>query len=340
MKYIELFLKEQKRLKKRGRCLHFEAGHRCNKIINAHSVQKSLIITNIADNGHIYTFNSNIGSLKKNSGKIVVNKIGVKKVFTFLGFCKLHDNKLFEEIDNFPLQPTNKQVFLYAYRSLCRELFVKENSLVHLEKQIEFFKNSNQKNNKKKLNLLKIYKRGAFKGFNDLKYHKKLYDNSFKDRRYEDIRYVIFTSKKKPTILFSGLKYPDYDYLGRRLQDLSNTIKRLELITFCSAPMLSGWGIVFAWHRSSSKICIPYLKSLATSMQNKKLSNLLFRLVISNCENLAISPEWWNNLTKEKRNQILARINAIYLPTLSTYLTKGLEDISGWEFEYVIDKMH
>src|SRR5574337_1945141 len=57
----------------------------------------------------------------------------INKVSTFLGFCKYHDNNLFKPIDDQYLIPTDQQVLLYAYRSLSRELFVKENVLNNLK---------------------------------------------------------------------------------------------------------------------------------------------------------------------------------------------------------------
>jgi hypothetical protein len=86
------------------------------------------------------------------------------------------------------------------------------------------------------------------------------------------------------------------------------------------------------------------MRSLATMIYNNPelLSDYLFRLVISNCENFAISPKWWTNLEKEKQNKILERLNltADNLEiTEHSYLMKGLEGISDWKFESVISNI-
>ncbi len=83
----------------------------------------------IADKSHAYGFPTDIGAVIKNKGNLTLEKRGINKISTFLGFCKKHDNDFFKLIDNEALLPTNHQIFLYAYRSLCRELFVKENAL-------------------------------------------------------------------------------------------------------------------------------------------------------------------------------------------------------------------
>ena len=43
-----------KRAQKSGRCLHYDSGKRCNKIINAHSIQKMGVLSEIPEDGHVY----------------------------------------------------------------------------------------------------------------------------------------------------------------------------------------------------------------------------------------------------------------------------------------------
>jgi hypothetical protein len=336
---LNKFLKEQKQLSQKGRCLHFDSDKRCNEIINAHSIQKNQSLSAIADNGHVYVVSSEIGDLKKNNGNITYKKRGVNKVSTFLGFCKQHDNELFEPIDNFALIPTDQQVFLYAYRSLCRELFVKENSLDLINGQINGIQQ-----NKAIRELSEAFKVGTEFGLNNLKDIKRRYDNSLQENSYSDMQYVLFISKQKPCIAFSGLFYPDYDFMGSQLQDLGNRETDLELITMCSAPMDNDeWGFLFAWHKSNSNVCVDFMRSLATIVyDNKNLGDFLFRLAMSNCENLAISPQWWEKLSASNKEQIslrassMADLMSIIEPH---YLMKGLEGIVQWEFESVISNM-
>jgi hypothetical protein len=334
------FIYNQKKLTKKGRCLHYDNGTRCNEFIKAHSIQKNKSLTSIADNGHVYIISDAISSLKKNNGMLTFEERGINQVSTFLGFCKRHDNELFEPIDNYYLIPADQQVLLYAYRSLCREYFVKENSFVLIKKQLENIPEQKFVNN-----VLSAYVEGTSFGFENLKRHKANYDKTLIRNSYSDVRYVIFISKQKPTIVFSGLFYPEFDFCGRMLQNLRDHTKELQLITFCSGAMDNGWAYLFAWHNTSSNICVEFMRSLATMIYDNPelLCDYLFRLVISNCENLAISPTWWINLEKEKKNKILERVNLTadnFEITERSYLMKGLEGMSDWKFESVLSKMN
>lgn len=224
---ISYHLKNFKRFSQKGRCLHFDKGRRCNEIIKAHSIQKNNSLSEISHNGHIYKADSSIGTLKNNNGRVVYRKYGINKVSTFLGFCKKHDNELFEPIDNSVLIPTDQQIALYAYRSLCRELFVSENALNSAKCNIE--KGIPQEAISE---LMKGYVKGKSFGYQNLLKHKSDFDNTLSHGTYYDIRYVIFISKQNLTVAFSGLFYPDFDFSGRQLQDLSDQNSKLSLIAF------------------------------------------------------------------------------------------------------------
>lgn len=333
------WLTKQKQLKQKGRCLHYDSGIKCNEIIGAHSIQKNQSLSAIADNGKVYTISGDFSDLKKHVG-IIYKKRGIEtQVSVFRGFCQQHDNELFEPIDNSPLVPTDQQVFLYAYRSLCKELFAKQNSFDLIDSQL---KSTHQ--NKANKEFLESYQFANIFGLDNLKKHKLIYDKDLKLNTYSDMKYVLFISKQKPCIAFSGLFYPDFDFMGRQLQDLGNQDASLELITMCFAPMLHGeWGFLFAWHKTSSNVCIDFMRSLATMVSDgNKLSDFLFRLVLSLCENHAIAPQWWEKLSETNKEQISLRASSMADPMSMTEpncLMKGLEGIVQWEFEECISNI-
>ncbi len=153
--------------------MHYENGLRCNEIIKAHSIQKNKSLSAIAQHGHVYKISSDIGSLKMNKGRLTYKKYGINKVSTFFGFCKNHDNELFEPIDNELLIPTDQQILLYSYRSLCRELFVSENALELVKNKLE--NGVNQDAIKK---MFSGYVTGKSFGLKNLNRHKLEYDKS------------------------------------------------------------------------------------------------------------------------------------------------------------------
>jgi len=329
MSFADDFIREVKKQSSRGRCLHYESSVRCDKIVSAHSIQRSGQLAHIAENGHVYRLNSDFSTLKKNNGKPMMRKVGLNRASAFAGFCGTHDNELFAPIDNFPLRPDAQQVALYAYRSLCREYFVKENAVRALPNLVN---NHNLSPSAK--DMLTACYEGNTIGFNNLKYHKGQYDQALLSKNYSDFAYTIFTSNSPCALQLSGLLHPNYDFTGGHLQTLGTEEPALDLITFFTAPIENGWSFGFAWHVSSSSTCEKFLGALAAAVHSGvKLKDALLRLSIA-CENHALRISWWDALPPDSKAALQERMLAFY-PYNQFYLAAGCEGIADWSFEHV-----
>lgn len=333
MSFIGDFQRESKRQSDRGRCLHYANGARCNQIISAHSIQNKGQLNLIAEAGHVYRLSGNLSTLQKTGGRPMLEKIGIKKASAFYGFCQHHDNALFEPIDNFTLEPQKYQVALYAYRCICRELFVKENAVAVMKKMKAYPGLSPQQRS-----LLEASHLGNSIGLAGLQHHKALYDRALIASDYDQFEFTYFVSSKPCNIQLSGLLYPDFDFEGRFLQDLAERSAPLDLITFFTAPISTGWAFGFAWHVSSNPTCLPFIQSLASRVaKGEKPEDAILRFSLS-CENHAIRISWWDNLDEKAKRAVMERLHLgghPQMPVPANYLVSGCEGIATWDFEYV-----
>lgn len=334
MPFLDDYQREVKRQNQRGRCLHYSNGERCNEFISAHSIQKSAQLNIIAEGGHVYRLNADLSVLQKTKGLPALKKIGVNRASTFAGFCKHHDNMLFEPIDNYPLRPVKKQIALYAYRCLAREYFVKENAVAVLTKM-----KSHPEINAGYRRFLEASQVGHSLGFTGLKHHKSVFDAALLNSDYEQFEFTYFTSSSPCPIQLSGLLYPDYDFEGNQLQDLGNHKKLQDLITFFTAPIADGWAFCFGWHASSNQTCIPFIQSLAQrSAMGEKIEDALVRFSLSCCENHAVRISWWDGLNEAAKATAIERMFLMMhpdVPVPNHYLAAGCEGIANWKYEYV-----
>ncbi|NVZ84710.1 hypothetical protein HX836_23130 [Pseudomonas yamanorum] len=85
-------------------------------------------------------------------------------------------------------------------------------------------------------------------GFQHLQRHKLIYDTAISQGNFAKFRFIVFRSSSLCSIQASGLLFPDYDFLGRKLQDLGPEAEALDLLTFFTAPTQGGWAYVLTWH--------------------------------------------------------------------------------------------
>ena len=336
------FLQKSDDISKEGRCLHYQAGDRCNEIIKAHSIQNNRVLSEIANEKKaIYTLSKNMGDFEKNNGNLSFRKYSIHKFSIFRGFCGNHDNNLFKPIDTSYFKSGNQQqVFLYAYRSLAKELFDKENVLTLLVDMLEDVKDN--------IGLSKYISSlidGTKNSLNSLNVHKKIYDDILKNETYDDMRCVSFNSTDKLFMAFSNILYPEFDFMGNIIQNLSitNTDNIFDLITFCSVPTENGWSFIFSWHKSSDNSCLLFIQSLKERLkQGEYLSNLLFKFILLNSENFAFSPTWWESLSDDNQKEISQAISNMMNPTKAIrehYSINGLNNISNWNFKTIDDNL-
>lgn len=110
-------------------CMHPDAGpETCSgTAIRSHTVSRQSALNRIAENGHVMVLRP--GSDDDADPAIRAHRVGVSSASTFTGFCATHDHSLFEPIDKADLVPTPEQAFLLAYRSLCRDAFMRRGLL-------------------------------------------------------------------------------------------------------------------------------------------------------------------------------------------------------------------
>jgi len=88
------------------------------RIIKAHSIQRSKILTKIADNGKVQFFSVHGG---EDSPSTILDFEGIKKFSTFTGFCEKHDKEIFQPIEDLKFSATTEQKYIFAYRAAAKE---------------------------------------------------------------------------------------------------------------------------------------------------------------------------------------------------------------------------
>lgn len=99
-----------------------------NKTIKSHVLQKNGILREISENNHLIQMTPTNPFEMSEKGISDFKLVGINDVYTFQGFCAIHDSSVFKLIET---ESTlnffdKKQQALFCYRGLCQEIRRKE----------------------------------------------------------------------------------------------------------------------------------------------------------------------------------------------------------------------
>lgn len=298
-------------------CLHPSAGSSCKgSIIRAHSIQRSGGLTQIADAGHVYMLDNHLSSIIKNNGSISYKLVGVKKATTFTGFCEHHDNEAFKPIESSPFTPSKEFAFLLAYRAICRELHAKKFQHEMIATLEQAYRPLPEQEQLMQQENIKTYREGVTAGLDDLTHHKALYDPVLLSGDFSDVSYYAILFDNVPDFMCSSGILLEMDFRGNFLQtpeDFSKTSERLKQCTFSLIGTDTGGAAIFSW-LGPNDLGIRFVDSL-NSYSDGDLPHAILRFSFEFFENLAIAPRWWNALSEQNKQALLARIQTGLLLT-------------------------
>lgn len=272
-------------------------------VIKAHTVSRGSNLAKIAVDGHVLHHTAAPSELKKNGGKIYVEKIGIKDASVFYGFCSKHDRELFSCIENEPFTGRPDQCLAIAYRTMSRELYGKD-AAAHLRETL----------------------RGADKGMQPFeqvvmqKWLEAIETGNEAARREARATHDVLTSaiaKNQPAticslvlvfdaplpFMFAGAWSPFTDFYGNNLQD-GNSDQLLEQVFFSSFAAEDGGMICISWRdidKAPGKIIAEQINNLPSDQQ----ASACLQIATKHLENIFFDPRWFESLAREQREQLL-----------------------------------
>lgn len=283
--------------------------------IKAHSIQNSKVFDQLNFDGHLIGLKIKIS--KTHKPDISFDKIGRNKASTFEGFCSRHDKELFEEIDDHQFDKNNvKQLFLLAYRSVCKELHASMSKAIKIQRAYL------SKVDKGLIDGNSVSPEGLFAtqsladAYETFLYKSEL-DDSLITGNYDKLFHHIFeieldSPKLTCSQLFSNDSVLYKDSVSRIIMNIFPVSKHQTLAIFSSVE-------------GEKHYVEDYLyKCIQSSgyLRNYEIS----KMIIRNSENFYISPLHFETWSIEKKNKILT----YFLETL--YEDKDKDDLAYYLF--------
>ena len=305
MKNLERLLRALQiftRLTKKGYCSHPDAPEGCSTSISAaHSIQKGILLKSISVDGHVFKLDlsKNISSLHD----VCLAKIGLNEASTFRGFCNRHDTLLFKPIESYPITPTIEQAYLFAYRSLSRDLYLKKTSR-------DFYKGLLDKkwfSNYCNKDYLKLLVQANDSGLNDFQNYKSKLDSIYYSQDYQNYRFLFYVFNEKSPFFCTCTFGPEATLNGKKLQDLGKMNPNQTYINLTVINNPDNAVAIFSWYHDEREINDKFIRSLMYK-NKKRIPNLILNLCFEYSENLYFEREWWMRLKKRDRKSLVSRV--------------------------------
>lgn len=278
-------------------------------IVRAHSVSKSMNLKKIERNGHVYAFIPSFDNLIKNNGVLQPELYGINKASTFTGFCAHHDKIIFSPLEDEEFVGSKEQCFLLAYRAQAREYFTKKSSanLMDFMKQADRGRSPLEQLGIQ--NMAFSHSLGVGAGVRDITIYKDKLENILNTKDLNKINAFIMNFGKTPSVFCSAGIFPECDFQGNRLQDLSDLKTTPDLLTFSTIATKNGGSAVFTWLNDSDSKgnCERFINSLK-KIEPDNITNSLIRFFFEFCENVFMEPAWWESLDKPKQDSLVNRL--------------------------------
>lgn len=291
-------LKKVYTLAKYENCLYRESELCDGKIIGAHSIQNNGVISKLAEDGHVLMPSNSINDFHGEVPKTTLVKKGRNQATVFSGFCKKHDNEIFKDIDNCIYKKTEKQNFLFAYRSFAKQYFEQVDTLnFH---RLLFRKYPTYLASK---GYVTRTIRPSYISYLDNEKDKKKFDEAFENKNFSAIFTVSFTLSYEVNFSVSSCFEMSHDLDGNRIYDpydYSDKIKPAKLFLNI-LPQNGETNIIFSCFKDEEKIYKSSFDFL-TKVYNENLNK--FKTIIVNiigkyCDNVVFGNKLINYLGED-----------------------------------------
>lgn len=278
-------------------------------IVRAHTVPKSGSLRHIARDGHVYNFRASVQSIDRSGGLLQPELVGLNRASTFTGFCSTHDKQLFSPIEDAPIVFSNEQCFLLGYRAMARETFLKKAAAESIELLRASDRGCTLEDQIAIQTRVSLIETGMKCGLKDVLRHKGFYDEVFTSGDFSRVMAYVMTFDRVPSVMCSAGLFPCETFDGTAAQDFANLDRPADAICSTSFATSSDTGIVvFTWLSDSEKTCHRFAATLER-IEDSELTNALIRFFFEFCENVQVSPDWWDSLGDDAQMSLRRRIS-------------------------------
>lgn len=270
--------------------------HECRgEIVKAHSLSRKSALGAVTEDGHVFSLTPHWNSLF-HKNKLEFRKKSARAASTFTGFCGYHDHAIFSDLDQTEFNGSKKLSILSAYRTLCREIFVKK---AHI-KTSEFGKAMDRGRNPFSQFILQEAMAGTIDGANsaleELSDLQGLFEQAIETLNFDNFSCKNFHFKESAELVSSGTFNPTHTMSGKFLQNLQLETYSQNLC-FGILPSNEGCWATFLWNKAHTLV-----ESFVNDFEDRfATAGGAYAFASAHIENTFYRPSFWEDLKPDQK---------------------------------------
>lgn len=269
-------------------------------ITKAHTVQKKGGLSAISENNHVLTVKPAIKDMIATGGNPPPRSIGINNASVFPGFCSNHDSSIFKPIEGKSLDLNLETAFLFSYRAIAYESFLKKQE----RERLSILRESDcgkpfeiQAGIQSHINDVLL---GVDIGDRELQVSKGEYDRILHSADYSTFNFVSIRFDSVLPIVACGAFHPEFTMAGEPLQQLAQNKIQLDQITITVTAFENNTIVVFGWIGPNDGPAYELANSVV-QIEGSRMADALVRLIFIHLDNLFMRQSWWDSLREESK---------------------------------------
>ena len=272
-------------------------------IISAHTISVGAMLRPISRNNQVYSVETDLYNSAE-SGPVKFGLKGLRQTSVFNGFCSHHDKVLFAPIEDEPFACSQKQLFIHAYRAVAKESYLKRkqaetNIPPEVIKQIHGLPDALPLEYS---DLALLAQAATLRGAEEIEATKAKMDQYYIDEAWNRVMTTVIPFSGKPTMVCNFIYQPDFDFDGEYLQDFEDLTTDLSQLMVTVIPY-NGGGLALLSHLDTANAAPR--KLVSSLIKQPDITSAVASLIVCQTENFAISPDWFDGLSQQERDNLL-----------------------------------
>jgi hypothetical protein len=257
---------------------------------------------------------SHAAIVRMRHSSFIAKRIGIGDFSTLNCFCAAHDKGLFAPIEDEPLTFSPKQLVLLHYRALAGQFYKNRNFEESANTELLLIQQRPQDEvTGAQIETCELLSLIGLKATADVSDAFDECQLALDAGQYEKVRALVVRFDAMPSVMAVGAFRPEFDYGGKRLQDLSQPTQTGQYVAL-HILVADGKAVVVLTWLAANSIARRFVQSFATQLQ-ERLTSLAIQTAFEHVEQVCISPNWWDCLTANIRKPLLDRVrraNSLY----------------------------